>query len=387
MAHLRIYIAGKSRFEAIPNTFFKSEHWDKKNKRVKNRTPDCQNINEYITFYLLKAQQILRRYDMENRNITFDSFKKELFYNGYDTDFFEYAQKYINKYDNKSTSDKYVDSISKLKQFVRSEKLSFGEIDENLLVKFKEWCMREKNNREITANKGLGQIRAIFNAAINDKIITDNPVKKITLRDFEGKKNALTSEAVKYLLQYLKTEKLKPRTHSRLSAFLFACCCGLRWSDIQKMKFEDLQGNILEVTEKKTKKYRKLTIIKGALSLIDFSKKTSDRQPIFSLLPNTSSPVNEMLKEIANIINDKEGREIVGKKITVMIDGVETVSNTISFHSSRATFITSIENYTDIFTAAKIAGNTPKVASNNYAARNTEKENRTLDLIDNEFFS
>jgi hypothetical protein len=46
MAHLRIYIAGKSRFEAIPNTFFKSEHWDKKNKRVKNRTPDCQNINE-----------------------------------------------------------------------------------------------------------------------------------------------------------------------------------------------------------------------------------------------------------------------------------------------------------------------------------------------------
>jgi integrase len=370
---LRLYIGRKSNYYEIPHVEFLSQNWDKNNKKVKNRTPDYADINLQISHFYNLANGILRRYSRENRNITFDSFEMELYNKGYETDFFDYAKKHIAKYDNKSTADKIEDTISKLKQFTKSEILSFGEIDDKLLLKFKNWCMTVKNNKDITATRGLGIIRTIFNSAIQDGIITDNPVKKIKLDSFEGKRNAITLEAFRYLLQYLKTEKINSTHKNSISAFLFACCCGLRWSDIQKMRFKDLKGNILEVTEKKTKKFRQISIMPDALSLINFLNKKSDEQTIFKL-SQTSSPTNNILKDIAKAINSKEEREVI--------------SPAISFHSSRATFASMVENYTDLYTAARLTGNSPKVAANHYVNKeNKEKDKKTLNLIANDFFS
>jgi integrase len=276
--------------------------------------------------------------------------------------------------------------FAKLKEFNKGKTLSFGEISVTLLNNFIKWCMNVKGNREVTAQKAVEVIRTCFNDAINEGIIKDNPVNKIKLKEFEGKRNALTSEAVKYLIQYLHTEKLRSLPKQRLSGFIFACCCGLRWSDIRKMKFKDLQGNKLDVIEVKTKKHRTVTIMQSALDLIDFSKKKNNNDYIFEM-GNNSSPTNDLLKETANKINDREGREIVGKKLVIIKKGIETISNSISFHSSRATFATMAENHTDIFTAARLTGNTPKVAANSYVPKeNKEKHNKTLLSIENDFF-
>ena len=188
---LRLYIGRKSNYYEIPHVEFLPQNWDKINKKVKNKTPDYADINLQISHFYNLANGILRRYSRENRNITFDSFEMELYNKGYETDFFEYAKKHIAKYDNKSTADKIEDTISKLKQFTKSEILSFGEIDENLLLKFKNWCMTVKNNKDITATRGLGIIRTIFNAAIQDEIITDNPVRKIKLDSFGKQKGGM----------------------------------------------------------------------------------------------------------------------------------------------------------------------------------------------------
>ena len=371
MAHIRLYIGRKSNFYAIPNTYFKPENWDKNKREVKNKTPDCTNINLYIQDYLLKSRRILQRYDMENRNITFSSFEKELYGKGYDTDFFEYANQFASKYENGATKDKYLDTISKFKDYNRSENLSFSEIDETLLRKFKSWCMNERNNKEITADRGLGQIRTIFNAAIKEGLIKENPVRSIKFRSHAGKQNTITAEAVKFLIEYWKKEKLKKSTKNSLSAFLFACCCGLRWSDIQKMKFKDLKGNILEVTERKTKKFRRINIMPSALLFIDFSNKISDEQNIFTLC-KTSSPTNITLKSIANIINEREDKEIVSK--------------TISFHSSRATFEAVAEHHSDLYTSALMTGNSPEIAAKNYVPENREKMQTTLNAIEDAYF-
>jgi len=386
-AQLRLEINRKPNFYIIPVAKFLPENWDRKNKQVKKNTPGYAQINSQINFFYSKGTDILRNCIRDNRMITFKSFEKELFNKGYETDFFEYAEKHANKYD-KSSRVKKMGIFAKLKEFNKGKTLSFGEIDETLLRNFMAWCMNVKNNREVTAQKAVEIIRTCLNDAIKDGIIKDNPVNKIKLKEFEGKRNALTSEAVKLLIEYLHTEKLRYLQKQRLSGFIFACCCyGLRWSDIRKMKFNDLQGNILEVTEVKTKKHRTLIIMQSAIKLIDFSRNKNGEQFIFDMGIN-SSPTNNLLKEIANKINAREGREVVGKKITIQKKGTEIISNSVSFHSARATFETIAENHTDIYTAARLTGNTPKVAANSYiSTENKEKDKKALSLIENDFFN
>ena len=371
-AQIRLTINRKSHYYVIPYAEFLPENWDEKNKRVKRKTPDYADINAQISYFFNKANEILRQYSKGNSNITPNSFEMSLFNRGYETDFFEYARSFANKYTNESTKNKCFDTISKFKEFTRCETLSFGEIDDVLLINFKSWCINVRNNREITADRGLGIIRTIFNEAIKEGKITENPVRKIKIKSHPGKQKNITVEAVQYLIKYLQTEKLTGAYKNSLSAYIFACCCGLRYSDIQKMKFKDLKGNILETTEKKTGKYRKIEIMKSALSLIDFSRATGNDQNIFKLC-KTPSPTGKILKDIAQKINKREGREIICPEI--------------SFHTSRSTFATCAESFSDIYTAAQLTGNNPEIAAKHYVSKNVAKEKQVLKSIENDYFN
>ena len=100
-----------------------------------------------------------------------------------------------------------------------------------------------------------GTLRTAINRAYKEGIITVNPTKEF---DFASKVRQEPSRREYLTLDELKTLINTECRHEIVKrAFLFSCLCGLRVSDIRKLRWCDLQrsgGRVrIEITMQKTK--------------------------------------------------------------------------------------------------------------------------------------
>ena len=352
-AQLRLLINRQSCYYVIPFAEFLPENWDIKNKCVKKRAPDYANINYQIDFFFSKGKEILRKYSRENKNITFDTFERELYNKGYETDFFEYANDFINlNYANNAGTRKGMkNSISKFKTFTKGN-ITFGAINKQLLESYRNYCLKDMDNKESTADKSLKNISTIINAAMEEGKISENPILKMKFKTHVGRKNPIPLEAFILLDRYFHTEKLTKAERNGLGAYLFACCCGMRYGDIQKLTFKDFRGRNLIFTENKTGKHRNIEIIAPAFDYIDPKNKISEFHNVFRLSSTSSSPTNRILKEIAEIINERENNTVVPPEI--------------HFHTSRCFFDNELMSLTNAETAAELTGHSIKMVLEHY---------------------
>lgn len=130
-----------------------------------------------------------------------------------------------------------------------------------------------------------------LNKAVKDEIIPTNPAHKINYKDRpqqgEATKQYLTFEEVKALVATpCKYEVLK-------QAFLFACFCGLRYSDIkwlewgkiQKIKSGEMQ---VEIKQRKTGEPLYLPLSANALQWLPERGLAKDSDKVFAL-PHVST--------------------------------------------------------------------------------------------------
>jgi integrase len=350
---IRLFIGRTSMRYIIPTAEVRPEYWDKNRLRAKNRTPDYAGINEHIILYEQRAIEIIREYDRHRKILTFDSFRNELYNKGYEADFFEYADKFINlNYaSNAGTKKGMKNSISKFKTFTKGS-LSFGAMNKQLLDSYRNYCLNELDNQESTTDKSLKNISTIINAALEEGKISENPVLKMKFKTHPGRKDAIPLEAFILLDRYFHTEKLTRAERNGLGAYLFACCCGMRYGDIQKLTFKDFRGRNLIFTENKTGKHRNIEIIAPAFDYIDPKNKISEFHNVFRLSSTSSSPTNRILKEIAEIINERENNTAVPPEI--------------HFHTSRCFFDNELMSLTTAETAAEITGHSIKMVLEHY---------------------
>ena len=112
------------------------------------------------------------------------------------------------------------------------------------------------SNNSVIAYYGV--LRTAINRAYKEGIITVNPTKEF---DFASKVKSEVSRR-----EYLTIEELKRLIGTECKyeimkqAFLFSCLCGLRVSDIRKLKWSDLQKSgeriRIEIKMQKNKKNR-----------------------------------------------------------------------------------------------------------------------------------
>ena len=112
-----------------------------------------------------------------------------------------------------------------------------------------------------------GTLRTAINRAYKEGIITVNPTKEF---DFASKVRQEPSRREYLTLDELKTLINTECRHEIVKrAFLFSCLCGLRVSDIRKLRWCDLQrsgGRVrIEITMQKTKEPLYLPISDEAL--------------------------------------------------------------------------------------------------------------------------
>ena len=172
-----------------------------------------------------------------------------------------------------------MNTIRELKLF-RGDYIAFRDIDKKFLAEFTDFLRQapkasryglRKIGGGLLSNNSVvayyGTLRTAINRAYKEGIITVNPTKEF---DFVGKVRQEPSRREYLTIDELKTLINTECRHEIVKrAFLFSCLCGLRVSDIRKLKWCDLQrsgGRVrIEITMQKTKEPLYLPISDEAL--------------------------------------------------------------------------------------------------------------------------
>ncbi len=108
---------------------------------------------------------------------------------------------------------------------------------------------KDRKITQATQNRYRSCLSHIFNTAIKDKLIKENPVKYIKKYKEESRNRALNEFEVNALLEACKKSKNKELYYIVLAALY----TGMRYSNIVNMKKSNIQGNIYQLDGCETK--------------------------------------------------------------------------------------------------------------------------------------
>lgn len=310
------------------------------------------------TLQLAISIQAKRIVEIQNHEYGFaDSFKL-------DTNFFYYYESMAEaRKESYGNYGNWMSALNHLHDYA-SPHTTFKDIDTQFLEGFKTHLAkiaRTKSGTPLSANSQHSyycKLRACINKAFDDRILPHNSsflsVKAPKIS--EPQRDYLTVEEVRALS---KTECHYPIMKR---AFLFSCLTGIRWSDINKMTWNEVQefdgGTRVVFRQKKTKEQEYLDINPQASDLL--GKRTDPGDRVF-----------EGLKYSAyhNVALQK----------WVMRAGI---SKNITFHCGRHTFaVMMLHLGADIYTVSKLLGHRDIKTTQIYAQILDKKKQDAVALI------
>lgn len=279
--------------------------------------------------------------------------------------FIEYFQKLTNeRYESKGNYGNWDSVLKHLKKYT-GDAIPFDNVNEEFCKGFKEHLQTTKTK----AGKNLSssavasyynKFRACLNQAVDDGIILVSPAQKVsTPRVIEKEREFLTEKEVK------KLSETECRYDVLKRAFLFSCLTGLRWSDIQKLEWSEVQkeGDNWKIVfhQKKTKGLQYHYIPNNAKGLLGEPIEGHDR--VFVGL-RYSSYMNTALAQ------------------WMLRAGI---TKNITFHCARHTFATMLlTKDVDLFTVSKMLGHSEIRTTQVYAKVIDQKKIdaiKTLDIL------
>ena len=303
----------KKRFSL--NHSIQINYWDNKSQLVKSAYPDANKLNLLLKSYKKRAGDIIYKYELEHKPLTFDLFESE-FKHADSKCFYTFIENENNTYKNRAvnvdcTIASYESLLSKLKKFRSS--LTFRDITTSFLSSYEGYMRNKLNNNQNTIHKSLKFIRTFVNRAIRQGLMEDYPFKNYQLKTSNTSREFLTFEELNGLDLYLP--KPIPSFHRKyLHIFIFCCHTGLRYQDVRMLKYGHIDGGSLRITMHKTKDEVSVPLTKRAIELMG----NGGKDELVFKVP-TNQVLNKHLKQV--LINA----------------GIE---KKLSFHSSRHTFAT-----------------------------------------------
>lgn len=256
------------------------------------------------------------------------------------------------------------DSMLKhLKDFIPMD-ITFAQVDRQFVQEFKYYLDKEAKTK---SEQGLSQnskysyfnkFRAALKQAVKDGILPHNPAEGVeAFKQGEPEREFLTLEE---LQAAVATECEIPQLKN---AFIFSCLTGLRWSDIQKLVWSEVQhsnsmGYYIRFRQKKTKGAETLPISEQAFGLLGERNEPEER--VFKGL-KYSAWHNLKLQQ------------------WMMRAGI---SKAITFHCARHTYATlQLTAGTDIYTVSKLLGHRELKTTQIYAKIIDEKKKEAANKI------
>ena len=250
--------------------------------------------------------------------------------------------------------------------------ITIGEVDKKFCLGFLDYLRNDyisfygKKLAPFSIISIFSGFRGAMNAAVRTDIIPDNPVNQLSQQEKvkwpESKREYLTIDEVKKLIEVpCKRADVK-------AAFLFACYCGLRISDVESLRWKDIVQDgeqwRANIVMQKTKAPLYLPLSKQARKWMPERGDATDEDTVFHRLPDNSS-MSKILQEWVETVG-------INKRVT--------------FHVSRHTFATMMLTLgADLYTVSKLLGHTSVKTTQIYAKIVNKKRDDAIGLIDKEF--
>ncbi|WP_018615241.1 tyrosine-type recombinase/integrase [Segetibacter koreensis] len=277
--------------------------------------------------------------------------------------FVEFFEKLANK---KKTSnyDNWVSALKYLKRFTKGN-LKFADLNESFCENFKDYLLSAPNMRggktPLSKNSSFSyfnKFKAALRQAYRDGYLQSDLNAKVNpLKAAETQRKFLTMEEVN---QLAKTECTLPILKK---AALFSAITGLRFSDIEKMVWSELefikgQGYFIHFRQEKSEGVEAMPISEQAFGLLGERKKPTER--VFAGLVYSAGTNRHLFKWLTDAG--------ITKKIT--------------FHSFRHTFATlQLSKGTDIYTVSKMLGHRDLKTTQVYAKIIDQTKREAADKI------
>ena len=352
------YVGGKRKYEFL------------KLYLIPERTREDKAKNE-ATLALAKAIQSRRIVEVQNDAHGFQNTNKSRVNL---LDYLENIGKQSAEQGSRNYARTVLNTVRALKLF-RGDYIAFRDVDKEFLSEFTDYLRQMpkaskygvlKTGGRLSNNSVVsyyGTLRTAINRAYKEGIITVNPTKEFDfaskVRQEPSRREYLTIDELKTLINTECRHEIVKR------AFLFSCLCGLRVSDIRKLRWCDLQrsgGRVrIEITMQKTKEPLYLPISDEALKWLPERGEANDSDYIFPL--THEGTVNDTLQHWAKVAG---------------------ITKHISFHVSRHTHATMMLTLgADLYTVSKLLGHKNIATTQIYAKIVDKKKEEAIGLIPN----
>ena len=352
------YVGGKRKYEFL------------KLYLIPERTREDKAKNE-ATLALAKAIQSRRIVEVQNDAHGFQNTNKSRVNL---LDYLENIGKQSAEQGSRNYARTVLNTVRALRLF-RGDYIAFRDVDKEFLSEFTDYLRQMpkaskygvlKTGGRLSNNSVVsyyGTLRTAINRAYKEGIITVNPTKEF---DFASKVRQEPSRREYLTLDELKTLINTECRHEIVKrAFLFSCLCGLRVSDIRKLRWCDLQrsgGRVrIEITMQKTKEPLYLPISDEALKWLPERGEANGSDFIFPL--THEGTVNDTLQHWAKVAG---------------------ITKHISFHVSRHTHATMMLTLgADLYTVSKLLGHKNIATTQIYDKIVDKKKEEAIGLIPN----
>lgn len=352
------YVGGKRKYEFL------------KLYLIPERTREDKAKNE-ATLALAKAIQSRRIVEVQNDAHGFQNTNKSRVNL---LDYLENIGKQSAEQGSRNYARTVLNTVRALRLF-RGDYIAFRDVDKEFLSEFTDYLRQMPKASKYGVLKTGGRLsnnsvvsyydtlRTAINRAYKEGIITVNPTKEF---DFASKVRQEPSRREYLTLDELKTLINTECRHEIVKrAFLFSCLCGLRVSDIRKLRWCDLQrsgGRVrIEITMQKTKEPLYLPISDEALKWLPERGEANGSDFIFPL--THEGTVNDTLQHWAKVAG---------------------ITKHISFHVSRHTHATMMLTLgADLYTVSKLLGHKNIATTQIYAKIVDKKKEEAIGLIPN----
>lgn len=329
--YLDIYDKGKRRREALPGLILNGSSKDKETMRM------AETIKGHMMTELAKSN-----YDF-------------LFVFGQDKNFGEYFEEVAKR-------KNFVKNLSVRKIIeAYSPGTKFKDINiiwaEKLMAFMRKPQLKKSDNKlhpysETTIATTMTEIKMTLNEAVREGLIHKNPLTGLRIKRPVPLKVFLTPDEINTLYNVnCPNDEVK-------RAFIFACYTGLRLSDIEKLKYSDIENGHVGMKQTKTGQVVRIPLNETALQVL--------RTDVLNL----NSQVFKMPARSSLHYNLREWIAAAG------------ITKKVTFHSSRHTFATMLITYgADIYTVSKLLGHTDVKVTQIYAKLVDEKKTMAVNLL------
>ncbi|MEC5395767.1 tyrosine-type recombinase/integrase [Bergeyella sp. RCAD1439] len=326
--------------------------------KPKNPAEKQHNKENLKSAEAVKAQRVL---EIQNGTYGFNNTHK------LNTNFIEYFKKLTEeRFKSKGNYGNWDSTLKHLLNYT-SATTTFKDITPEFCEGFKDYLLNEvktktgKNLSKSSSSSYLNKFKAALNQAFDDKIINENPAKRVkSIKPDENEREYLTQQELEALMEAeCRYDVLK-------NAFLFSCFTGLRWSDVNKLtwgKIQEFEGGYrVQFKQQKTKGVEYLDIPNNALQYI--GEKGNPEERVFVGL-RYSSYMNVALAQ------------------WVLRAGI---TKHITFHCARHTYATfMLTKGVDIYTVSKMLGHRELKTTQIYTKVIDQKKRDAVNIFDEAF--